>query len=89
MVKLSFWIYIIESETTGKIYIGHTSDLERRLREHNDRRVGKRRYTRKQQGPWRLIHFEEMESRSHAMRREKFLKSGKGREWIYKKIIPR
>ena len=89
MIKLSFRIYIIKSETTGKIYIGHTSDLERRLREHNDRIVGKRRYTRKHQGPWRLIHFEEMESRSDAMRREKFLKSGKGREWIYKNITPR
>ena len=89
MIKLAFWIYIIKSETTSKIYIGHTSDLERRLREHNDRKVGKRRYTRKQQGPWHFIHFEEMDSRSEAMRREKFLKSGKGREWIYKNIIPR
>ena len=89
MIKLSFWVYIIESETTGKIYIGHTSDLERRLREHNDRKVSKRRYTRIQQGPWRLIHFKEMESRSDAMRREKYLKSGKGREWIYKNITPR
>jgi len=89
VIKLSFWVYIIKSETTNKIYIGHTSDLERRLREHNNRKVGKRRYTRKQQGPWHLIHFEEMESRSDAMRREKFLKSGKGREWIYKNITPR
>jgi len=83
---LPFWVYILQSETTGKIYIGHTSNVERRLREHNDKQLGKQRYTRKQQGPWLLIHSEEMPSRSEAMKREKFLKTGIGREWIYRNI---
>jgi putative endonuclease len=86
---LTFFIYILESETTGGIYIGHTSDLERRLEEHNNPQMGKNRYTRKQKGPWRLIYSEEKKSRSEAMRRERFLKSGQGREWIYKDIIAR
>jgi len=86
---LAFCVYILKSETTGRIYIGHTSDLERRLREHNDPKLGKCRYTRKQKGPWRLVYSEEMQSRSEAMMRERFLKGGQGRELIYKEIIPR
>ncbi|MCX5885461.1 MAG: GIY-YIG nuclease family protein [Proteobacteria bacterium] len=58
--------------------MGHTSDVERRLREHNNKEPGKQRYTRKQQGPWLLIYSEEMPSRSEAMEREIFLKSGIG-----------
>jgi len=79
---MSFWAYILRSEATGKLYIGHTSDLERRIREHNDPEVGRCRYTRKQQGPWRMIHSEPFSTRSEAMEREKYLKSGQGREWI-------
>ena len=86
---MTFCVYILRSETTGQIYIGHTSDLERRLREHNDHKLGKGRYTRKQKGPWRLVYAEEMQSRSEAMMREKFLKSGQGRELIHRDIIPR
>ena len=85
---MAFFIYILKSETTGGIYIGHTSDLERRLKEHNNPLAGKRRYTRKHKGPWHLIHFEEKKSRSEAMKRERFLKSGQGREWIHTEVIP-
>ncbi|HDM78918.1 MAG TPA: hypothetical protein ENG51_21030 [Deltaproteobacteria bacterium] len=33
---MPFWTYVLRSQSTGKLYIGHTSDLKRRLREHND-----------------------------------------------------
>jgi len=56
--------------------------VQRRLREHNDEELGRRRYTRRQQGPWRLCYSEEFASRSEAMQRERFLKSGQGREWV-------
>jgi putative endonuclease len=45
------------------------------------------RYTYKQKGSWRLIHSEEYATRSDAMKREKFLKSGQGREWINSNIL--
>ena len=79
---MPFWTYVLKSESTDKIYIGHTSDLERRLREHNDKQVGKLRYTRKQKGPWKLIRSEQFSNRSQAMKREKDLKGGKGRQWV-------
>ena len=53
---MPFWSYVLRSDSTGQIYIGHTSDLERRLQEHNDRQRGKYRYTRRQKGPWRLTN---------------------------------
>ena len=58
------------------LYTGHTQDLESRLAAHNR---GLSRYT-KQRGPWVLVYSEEFETRSEAMKREKFFKSGKGRE---------
>ncbi len=84
---MSFWVYILKSESTGKIYIGHTSDLQRRFREHNDIVLGKQRYTRKQKGPWCLVYSEEYSSRVEATKREKALKSGQGRRWIYEQTL--
>ena len=82
----AFWVYILINDITGKRYIGHTSDLDRRLREHNDKTIGRNRYTRKQKGTWRIIYKEEHTSKSSAMKREIFLKSGQGREWIKSNI---
>jgi len=45
------------------------------------------RYTYKQKGPWQLIHKEKYSTRGEAMKREKFLKSGRGREWIKANIL--
>ena len=85
--KLSFWVYILRSEATGKLYIGHTSDLERRVMRHNTEEAGSKRYTHRHEGPWNLIYSEEKETRSDAMKREKYLKSGQGREWIKENIL--
>jgi putative endonuclease len=79
---MSFWVYILQSESTGKLYVGQSSDVQRRLQEHNNTELGRRRYTRRHQGPWRLCYTEEYFSRSEAMQRERFLKSGQGREWV-------
>lgn len=69
-----YTVYILKNPQ-GKIYIGQTSDLEKRIREHNISGVG---YTSKHR-PWILIHTEEFETRSKAMNREKYFKTGKGR----------
>ena len=79
---MPYWVYILINDKTDKRYTGHTSDLERRLREHNDKVVGRHRYTKQQQGTWQIIYKEEHATRAEAMKRERFLKSGQGREWI-------
>ena len=79
---MPYWVYILQNEITGKLYKGQTSDLENRLMRHNSGESGSKRYTYKQKGPWQLIYSEKHSTRSEAMKREKFLKSGQGREWI-------
>lgn len=81
-----FYVYALYNKVKSKIYIGQTNNLERRLAEHNNR-LGNH-YTSKIEGKWNLIYQEEVSSRSGAIRREKELKSFKGREFI-KQHIPR
>jgi putative endonuclease len=83
---MSFHIYIIQNPE-GKIYIGQTNDLDRRLRQHNDQGYRGTVHTKRHEGPWRIIHSENYETRSDAMKREKQLKSGKGRDWIKKQLL--
>jgi len=74
-----FYIYIIRSIVNGRFYVGSTNNIERRLHEHNN---GKSKYTSLTK-PFILLHKEIYSSRKEAVQREMFLKSGKGREWIY------
>ncbi|MBI3189812.1 MAG: GIY-YIG nuclease family protein [Ignavibacteriales bacterium] len=74
---MAFYIYVIVS-AEGLRYIGQTTNVERRLLEHN---AGLSHYTKQGTG-WRIIYIEEYPTRSEAMKREKWLKSGVGREWL-------
>ncbi len=73
-----FVVYILKSTKDGKRYIGMTSDLERRISEHNKGLV---KSTRKRK-PLELIYTEEFLSKSEALSRDKFFKSGQGREFL-------
>jgi putative endonuclease len=77
-----YWVYVIYSKKVQKKYTGYTSDLERRLFQHNNNLLGN--YT-KNKGPWELIYFEGFEKIQDAMQREKYLKSGVGRDFIKSK----
>jgi len=78
-------IYIIYNRTAYKYYVGQTDNIERRMRQHNDHTY--KSYTSRFPGAWELIHQESVATRSEALKREKGLKSGSGREFI-KTIIP-
>ncbi len=73
-----FTVYVLRSKSTGKLYIGQSNNLERRLLEHQS---GIARYTRGR-GPWELIFTETHANRGEAMRKEQFLKSGQGRAFL-------
>ena len=70
-----YYVYILQSLKTDKLYIGHSDNLTRRVEEHNTNRGGK--YTR-QNGPWELVYSESHQDRASAMKRERYLKSTKG-----------
>ncbi|OXB03818.1 endonuclease [Flavobacterium plurextorum] len=78
-----FVIYILYSEKFNKNYTGFTSNLIKRFKSHN--LLTTKGYTIKFR-PWTIIHIEFFNSKSEAMKREKYLKTGIGREFI-KNII--
>lgn len=77
-----WFVYCLRSRSRNYIYVGLTNDIARRTNQHN---TGKERTTRPY-APFDLVHTEEFETRVDARRREKFLKSGAGKE-LLKKII--
>jgi putative endonuclease len=82
----SFYMYsvhILYSPSFRKTYVGFTNDIERRMREHNF--TESKSFTLRYR-PWELIYTEILENKSDAMGRERFLKSGFGREEV-KKIV--
>jgi len=64
------YVYVLQSVRTGKLYLGWTTDLQRRLEQHQ---TGQSRYTRSR-GPWELVAYEHCASREAAKQRERLLK---------------
>jgi len=81
-----FYVYVIESISTKRRYVGQTGDLKRRLEEHNSPDHNPVKYTTKQAGPWRLVYQEQYPSRSEAIKREHWLKLRTGRRWLNDKL---
>ncbi len=73
---------MLQSIKDGSFYVGFTTDLPRRLKEHNS---GYSTYSSKH-APWKLIYFEEFKTLEEAVAREKYLKTGAGRKFR-KKLI--
>lgn len=75
-----YYVNVLHSLTDHGLYIGSTSDLRRRFRQHQEgassSTVGRR--------PWRLIYYEAYMEESDALGRERFLKSGTGRTYLKK-----
>lgn len=83
-----YFVYVIRSVSSGRIYIGQTEDLAARLRRHNkDLPVKSKSFTFKNCGPWELVYKEEYETRKLALEREKSLKSHRGRDWLKEKLM--
>jgi putative endonuclease len=72
-----FYVYVLHSTRDWGFYIGYSTDLRRRLSEHKD---GASRAT-SYRGPWNLIYYEAYVKETDAGR-ERYLKSGDGRELL-------
>jgi putative endonuclease len=75
---MSYWVYVIKSEIDGRLYKGLTSDISKRILEHNK---GKS-FSTKPYRPWKLIYSKAFEDRSSARDYEKYLKTGSGRDYL-------
>ncbi len=78
-----FVVYVLFSKKFNKNYTGYTSNLIERFKSHN--LLGTKGYTIKFR-PWKVIYVEFFISKSETMKREKYLKTGIGREFIIKII---
>lgn len=65
------FVYMLKSLKDGKFYIGCTSDLKKRLKQHNSGMVRSTKARR----PFELVYWEPLGTRSEAMKRERQLKS--------------
>jgi putative endonuclease len=64
---LPYVVYILQSESTSRYYVGHTDDLKRRLLQHNDSSYKGSKHTKRSRGPWVCVYTEEFGTRSEAM----------------------
>ena len=80
MIKV-YYVYVLRSINFNRQYVGFTSNIKNRLTQHN---TGKTKST-KPYKPWKILMYEEYDSKEDAIAREKYLKSGVGREFINKK----
>jgi putative endonuclease len=73
-----FFTYVLKSKQDGKFYTGFTSDLEKRLNEHNSGKV----FSTKNRNPFEVIYYEFCLSITDATHREKYLKTTYGKRYI-------
>jgi putative endonuclease len=71
---MSFYVYILQSESTGRYYCGQTDNLQKRLAQHNDPSSQLTKTTKRFKGPWRIVHTVECATRSESMMLERKIK---------------
>jgi len=80
---MKYYVYIIKSKE-GYRYTSITENLERRLSQHNNKSLS---LWTKRGSNWKIVYFEEFNNRIDALKREKWLKSGVGRDYLKNKNL--
>ncbi len=76
------YVYILQSEKNGRFYVGSTTDLNKRMSEHQEGSV----LSTKAYKPWKLVFRKEFENYSDAKKAELKIKRYKRRDYIIKFI---
>lgn len=79
-----YYVYLLENKDDKGWYIGYTSNLKRRLKEHQS---GYGSQTTGMKIGWELIYYEAYLNEKDAKGRERFLKSGSGRKYLKKQLF--
>ena len=77
------YVYAIQSLKDGRIYVGMSKDVNMRILQHNKGLT----FSTKGFRPWKLIYTESFPDRIDARKKEKYLKSGVGKEFLKSIII--
>ena len=75
---MSYFTYIIYSNSLDKFYVGQTADINTRIEDHNNSRST---YTKKT-NDWELKHSEYFDNRTATIHRENEIKKKKSRKYI-------
>lgn len=77
-----FYIYELMSLKNSELYIGFTTDLVKRVKEHNlGLNLSTKRYS-----PWKLIYYEACLNKQDALRRERYLKTNQGGRLLKRRL---
>lgn len=77
-----FYTYVLKSIKDGQLYIGWTDDLKQRFKSHNKGLVD----ATKSRIPFDLVYYEACIDKEKAIAREKYFKSGFGRNFLKSRI---
>ena len=78
-----FYVYVLRSAKTGRRYVGSCEHLDDRVRRHNAGEAKAARHGI----PWKLVHTESFLTRREAMKKERYYKTGRGRDELYR-LLP-
>jgi len=78
-----YYVYILRSSKSKTLYYGYTSNLKKRLHDHNS---GRNKYT-KGHLPWELTWYCAFIDMKMAKDFELYLKSGSGKAFVYKRLV--
>lgn len=81
IVFMKYYVYILSSLKNSYLYIGSTGNLSNRVAFHNQGKVKSTKAYR----PWELLEFKTFNTRSEAVKMERFLKTGQQKEILRKK----
>ncbi len=76
--KMSFFTYILYSDSKDRYYIGSTEDIHFRLARHNAGATPSTKAGR----PWRIVYTEEFQTKTDALVCENDIKKMKNRKYI-------
>jgi len=82
LIKISWYVYVLESGKDKFWYTGCTNNLAKRLKEHYDGKV----YSTRHREPFTLIYSEVSHNKYDAFAREKYLKSGMGKRYLKNRL---
>jgi len=77
-----FYTYVLQSEKDGKKYIGFTKNLKLRFEQHQKGKVE----STKDRRPFKLIYYEACLTEQDALKREKYLKTYRGKQFLQKRL---
>ena len=78
-----YYVYVLQSQKDRQFYVGYTKKLTERLQMHNKGKVN----STKKRTPLDLVYWEGCLNQQDATKREKYLKTARGKKYIKNRII--